>query len=89
MLIVSMLIIYKIQLSFHGIEVGKIAPNLSGTVNLRKMLVRTKSKMANRYSPEARVRAVRTTFAHQGSYKTQAGATGSRRPRRTTASGMA
>ena len=34
----------------------------------------TKSKMANRYSPEARARAVRMVFEHQGSYETQAGA---------------
>ena len=34
----------------------------------------TKSKMANRYSPEVRARAVRTVFEHQGSYETQAGA---------------
>ncbi len=31
----------------------------------------TKSKMANRYSPEVRARAVRMVFAHQGSYETQ------------------
>ena len=34
----------------------------------------TKSKMANRYSPEVRSRAVRMVFEHQGSYETQAGA---------------
>ena len=34
----------------------------------------TKSKMANRYSPEVRTRAVRMVFEHQGSYETQAGA---------------
>lgn len=34
----------------------------------------TKSKMANRYSPEVRARAVRMVFEHQGSYETQAGA---------------
>ena len=34
----------------------------------------TKSKMANRYSPEIRTRAVRMVFEHQGSYETQAGA---------------
>ena len=28
----------------------------------------TKSKMANRYSPEVRARAVRMVFEHQGSY---------------------
>ncbi len=33
----------------------------------------TKSKMANRYSPEVRARAVRMVFEHQGSYETQAG----------------
>ena len=32
----------------------------------------TKSKMANRYSPEVRARAVRMVFEHQGSYETQA-----------------
>jgi hypothetical protein len=31
----------------------------------------TKSKMANRYSPEVRARAVRMMFEHQGSYETQ------------------
>jgi len=34
----------------------------------------TKSKMANRYSPEVRARAVRMVFEHRGSYETQAGA---------------
>jgi len=34
----------------------------------------TKSKMANRYSPEVRARAVRMVFEYQGSYETQAGA---------------
>ena len=34
----------------------------------------TKSKMANRYSPEVRARAVRMVFEHQCSYETQAGA---------------
>lgn len=34
----------------------------------------TKSKMANRYSPEVSARAVRMVFEHQGSYETQAGA---------------
>ncbi len=34
----------------------------------------TQSKMANRYSPEVRARAVRMVFEHQGSYETQAGA---------------
>ena len=34
----------------------------------------TKSKKANRYSPEVRARAVRMVFEHQGSYETQAGA---------------
>ena len=34
----------------------------------------TKSKMANRYSPEVRARAVRMVFEHQGTYETQAGA---------------
>ena len=34
----------------------------------------TKSKMANRYSPEVRARAVPMVFEHQGSYETQAGA---------------
>ncbi len=34
----------------------------------------TKRKMANRYSPEVRARAVRMVFEHQGSYETQAGA---------------
>jgi transposase len=38
------------------------------------MMVMTKSKMANRYSPEIRTRAVRMVFEHQGSYETQAGA---------------
>src|SRR6056297_2805455 len=38
------------------------------------MMVMTKSKMANRYSPEVRARAVRMVFEHQGSYQTQAGA---------------
>ena len=38
------------------------------------MMVMTKSKMANRYSPEVRARAVRMVFEHQGSYETQAGA---------------
>jgi transposase len=38
------------------------------------MTVMTKSKMANRYSPEVRARAVRMVFEHQGSYETQAGA---------------
>jgi transposase len=37
-------------------------------------MVMTKSKMANRYSPEIRARAVRMVFEHQGSYETQAGA---------------
>lgn len=61
----------------------------------------TKSKMANRYSPEVGARAVRMIFEHQGSYETQAGAiaaiaprlavfpgpcaNGSSRPRRTAA----
>jgi len=36
----------------------------------------TKSKMANRYSPEVRARAVRMVFEHQGSYETQAGVNG-------------
>ena len=30
----------------------------------------TKRKMANRYSPEFRARAVRMVFEHQGSYET-------------------
>ena len=34
----------------------------------------TKSKMANRYAPEVRTRAVRMVFEHQGSYETQAAA---------------
>ena len=34
----------------------------------------TKCKMANRYAPEVRVRAVRMVFEHQGSYETQAAA---------------
>lgn len=34
----------------------------------------TKSRMANRYSPEVRARAVGMVFEHQGSYETQAGA---------------
>jgi transposase-like protein len=38
------------------------------------MMVMTKSKMANRYSPEVSARAVRMVFEHQGSYETQAGA---------------
>tara|TARA_R100000935_G_C2763606_1_gene134675 strand:+ start:56 stop:364 length:309 start_codon:yes stop_codon:yes gene_type:complete len=33
-----------------------------------------KSRMANRYSPEVRARAVRMVFEHQSSYETQAGA---------------
>lgn len=33
----------------------------------------TKSKMANRYSPEVHARTVRMVFEHQGSYETQAG----------------
>jgi len=37
-------------------------------------MVTTKSKMANRYSPEVRTRTVRMVFEHQGSYETQAGA---------------
>ncbi len=37
-------------------------------------MVKTKSKMANRYSPEVRARAVRMVFEHQGSYETQVGA---------------
>ena len=32
----------------------------------------TKSKMANRYSPEVRARAVRMVFEHQGSYERRA-----------------
>lgn len=38
------------------------------------MMVMTKSKMANHYSPEVRARAVRMVFKHQGSYETQPGA---------------
>jgi len=38
------------------------------------MIVITKSKMANRYSPEVRALAVRMVFEHQGSNETQAGA---------------
>ncbi len=38
------------------------------------MTVVTKSKMANRYSPEVRARAVRRAFEHRGSYETRAGA---------------
>lgn len=34
----------------------------------------TKSKIANRYSPEVRARADRMLFEHQSSYETQAGA---------------
>lgn len=34
----------------------------------------TQSKMANRYSPEVRARAVRMVLEHQVSYETQAGA---------------
>ena len=34
----------------------------------------TQSKMANRYSPEVRARAVRMVFEHQGSNEKQAGA---------------
>ena len=34
----------------------------------------TKSKLANRYSPEVRARAVRMVFEHQGSYETQVAA---------------
>ena len=41
----------------------------------------TKSKMANRYSPEVHARAVRMVFEHQGSYETQAGASYARRMR--------
>ncbi|TGN55829.1 hypothetical protein E4L95_14690 [Paracoccus liaowanqingii] len=46
------------------------------------MTVMTKSKMANRYSPEVRARAVRMVFEHQGSYETQAGAITSSTSRR-------
>jgi transposase-like protein len=38
------------------------------------MMVMTKSKMANRYAPEVRSRAVRMVFEHQGSYETQSAA---------------
>jgi transposase len=38
------------------------------------MMVMTKRKIANRYSPEVRALAVRMVFEHQGSYETQAGA---------------
>lgn len=38
------------------------------------MMVMTKSKMANRFSPEVRARAVRMVFEPQGSCETQAGA---------------
>jgi len=31
----------------------------------------TKSKMANRYSPEVRARAVRMVFEHLGSYESK------------------
>ncbi len=41
----------------------------------------TKSKMANRYSPEVRARAVRMVFEHQGSYETQAGAIAATAPK--------
>ena len=41
----------------------------------------TKSKMANRYSPEVRARAVRLVFEHQGSYETQAGAIAAMAPK--------
>lgn len=34
----------------------------------------TKSKMANRYAPEVRTRAVRMVFEYQGPYETQAAA---------------
>jgi len=34
----------------------------------------TKRKMANRYAPGVRVRAVQMVFEHQGSYETQAAA---------------
>jgi len=37
-------------------------------------MVMTKSKMANRYSPEVRARAIRMVFERQGSYEMQAGA---------------
>jgi transposase len=40
-----------------------------------------KSKMANRYSPEVRARAVWVVFEHQGSYETQAGAIAAIAPR--------
>ncbi len=40
-----------------------------------------KSKMANRYSPEVRARAVRMVFEHQGSYETQAGAIAANAPK--------
>jgi len=43
----------------------------------------TKSKMATRYAPEVRARAVRMVFEHQGSYETQASAMLA--PRRATA----
>jgi transposase len=38
------------------------------------MMVMTKRKMANRYLPEVRTRAVRMIYEHQGSYETQQGA---------------
>ncbi|CAN0544047.1 unnamed protein product, partial [Ectocarpus sp. 8 AP-2014] len=47
---------------------------LSETINLSKDDGYNKSKMANRYSPEARTRVGRMVFEHQGSHETQAGA---------------
>lgn len=44
-------------------------------------MVMTKSKMANRYAPEVRARAVRTVFEHQGSSETRAGAIAASAPR--------
>jgi transposase len=41
----------------------------------------TKNKMANRYLPEVRARAVQMVFEHQGSYETQAGAIAASAPK--------
>jgi transposase-like protein len=45
------------------------------------MMVMTKSKMANRYSPEVHASAVRMVFEHQGSSETQAGAIAATAPK--------
>ena len=45
------------------------------------MMVMTKNKMANRYSPEVRACAVRMVFEHQRSYETQASAIAASAPK--------